>query len=619
MIGETLNSRYKITEKLGGGAMGTVYRAVDEQSGRNVAIKFIAKNLAADPSMLERFKREGEALRQLRHLNIVGFVDAFQSDDSYVIVMEHVPGGSLYDLLRSGPLPIERAVQITLDLCDALIRSHHLKIIHRDIKPENILMAEDGTPKLADFGVARLSEGTRMTRSGMQVGTPYYMSPEAWDGQTLDARTDIWSLGVVLFEMLAGQPPFVGDTPMSVMKKINEAPPPDLRKMRADVPPDLIRIVGRMLTRNKDRRYQTMREVAVDLERCQQSMHKKGRPVSRTKPAKPLIDFAVLSGKFNKALQSLGAFFTKKNRDVQQRRTNRPLIYGILAIAFALFFGGVFLNKGTPLSSDIYYTAINSGEMEIYRYRSGENILAISSVRERENWYPSPDLIGNLYFTSLSDNGNFEVFRKTSGGQIEQLTHSPGSSSSWAPAPDRLGNLYFASDQEDGKTEIYVIYSNRGIKKRVTHTEGGESWAPAPDGLGNVYYVSNQDGSAEVFVIDANGVEQQVTRTGGGFASWSPAPDGLGNVYYVSNQNGNAQIFVIDKKGIENQVTHGNSNNWGPSPDGLGNLYFTSDRSGATEIYMMNSKGVILSVRDIPLNVWLKDRFSDPTTPETIK
>jgi serine/threonine-protein kinase len=272
MIGELLNNRYTITARLGKGAMGTVYRATDTQSRREVAIKVISAELAVDAEALERFKREGEALSKLKHPNIVGFVDAFQNEEHYVIVMEYVSGGSLYELIKTGPLPIERACQIALDLCDALIRAHRLNIVHRDLKPENILIDEDGTPKLADFGVARLSEGTRMTRSGTQVGTPYYMSPEAWEGKTLDAQADIWSLGVVLFEMLAGQVPFGGDTGPAVMQKVFTTRAPDLRKLRAEAPPGLVKVIRHMLTREKKMRYQIMREVAVDLERVQKTI-----------------------------------------------------------------------------------------------------------------------------------------------------------------------------------------------------------------------------------------------------------------------------------------------------------------------------------------------------------
>ena len=267
MIGQTLNNRYKITSLLGEGAMGEVYLASDEQTGQQVAVKILARQLISNPELIQRFKREADTLRKLDHPNIVKFLDTFEYEGQYVIVMEYLDEGSLHNLIKKGPLPIEHARGITLELSDALIRSHHLNIIHRDIKPENVLLTEDGKPKLADFGVARLSESTHMTRSGTQVGTPYYMSPEAWEGKTLDAQADIWSLGVMLFEMLAGQVPFGGDTGASVMNKVLTARPPDLKKLRAEVPTGLVKIVTRMLIRDKKRRYQTMREVAVDLER----------------------------------------------------------------------------------------------------------------------------------------------------------------------------------------------------------------------------------------------------------------------------------------------------------------------------------------------------------------
>ncbi|MEK7276216.1 MAG: serine/threonine-protein kinase, partial [Chloroflexota bacterium] len=317
MIGQTLNNRYEITAAIGKGAMGEVYRATDKQTGGDVAVKLMAGQLAFDADMVERFRREGEALRQLRHPNIVGLVDTFlhenrpasvggQADgnavtfvdtppkespqaavggpaggdaltmvDTFpresrqVIVLEYVPGGSLHALLkREAPLDIPRVRQIALDLCDALIRAHRLNIVHRDIKPENVLMAEDGTPRLTDFGVARLvGDATRLTGTGTQIGTPYYMSPEAWEGEQLDAQSDIWSLGIMLYEMLSGQVPFGGETMAAVMNKVLTAPLPDLRSVRPEAPDGLVQIIERMLTRDKSARYQSMREVAADLER----------------------------------------------------------------------------------------------------------------------------------------------------------------------------------------------------------------------------------------------------------------------------------------------------------------------------------------------------------------
>jgi len=285
-IGLTLNSRYTITGRIGKGGMGVVYRAADTQTGQEVAVKVLSSDLSPDPDMLERFRREGEALRQLRHPNIVGFVDMFPYEGQHVIVMEYVPAGSLHGLVkREGPLPLDRARRLALELCDALTRAHHLNVIHRDIKPENILIADDGTPKLTDFGLARLiGEGTRLTGTGTLLGTPYYMSPEAWEGRPLDAQADIWSLGVVLYEVLTGQVPFGGETLAAVMNKVLTAPLPDLAAMRSDVPDGLVQIVRQMLIRDKVQRYQSIREVAADLER--------GHPLQTPAPAPPASDLA---------------------------------------------------------------------------------------------------------------------------------------------------------------------------------------------------------------------------------------------------------------------------------------------------------------------------------------
>ncbi len=267
-IGSLLNNRYTLIERLGKGAMGNVYRASDAETGQEVALKFIARDMAFDSDMLQRFRREGEALRQLRHSNIVRFIEMFVHEGQNVIVMEYVAGGNLHDMIRQGPLPIDRARLFALELADALARAHHIGIIHRDVKPENVLLTADGNPQLTDFGVARLvSEITRLTETGTQVGTPFYMSPEAWEGSPLDGQADIWSLGVVFYEMLAGKLPFHGDTVVAVMNHVLNAPLPDLCSLRPDVPPGLARIIDRMLCRDRAERYQTMREVAADIER----------------------------------------------------------------------------------------------------------------------------------------------------------------------------------------------------------------------------------------------------------------------------------------------------------------------------------------------------------------
>ena len=635
MIGQTLNNRYTILARLGRGAMGTVYRATDTQSGRDVALKIISSELAVDPAMLERFKREGEALRQLKHVNIVGYIDAFQHDEQAVIVMEHVEGGSLYDVIKKGPLPIEYAIQIALDLCDALIRSHRLKIIHRDIKPENILIDNDGTPKLADFGVARLSEGTRMTRSGMQVGTPYYMSPEAWEGKTLDAQADIWSLGVVLFEMLSGQVPFGGDTPLAVMTKISTTPPPDLRKLRADVPAGLVRIIGRMLTRNKQRRYQTMREVAVDLERGQQSTTPV--PIPRPKPIDPMeverrrkrraASKAALTKNVNTILSGLKSALTKFVSGSSSAVRKVPpyfLIAGIIGLVVLVIAVVYFPSLQSPVDppvsppadaptdGSVVFSIPDSGVF----YLPGESNPFID-VGGGNNWDPVLSPGGNIYFTSNRD-GKAEIYRRFPDGRIERVTHTDGEFQSWGAAPSIGGNIYFTSNREDNKAEIYRARLVNGQWKyeRFTHTpEEFESWGAAPSIGGNLYFTSNrEDGKAEIYRRLINGNIERVTHTPEEFESWGAAPSPGGNLYFTSNrEDGKAEIYRrLLNGGIERVTnTDGEFGSWGPIFYGL-NIYFTSNRSDRNEVYLLDPPTNTLNIES-----WtnLSDEASDEASP----
>ncbi|MBI5928920.1 MAG: protein kinase [Chloroflexi bacterium] len=263
-----IGGRYEILDAIGQGGMGAVFRGRDTQTGETVAIKSLRPDIVKDdPKLVERFTREGEALRQLNHPSIVKMLAAIEEDNQHYIVMEYVGGKSLKDVLaESGPMPIDRVLHISLDLCDALTRAHRLKIIHRDLKPANVLLASDGTPRLADFGVARLSDKQGHTQTGEVLGTYAYLSPEACHGERLDARTDIWSLGIMLFEMLTGKRPFeeeqLGATLVAIMTK----PTPDLAKLRPDAPAGLVHLINEMLVKDPTQRISSVRLVGAELE-----------------------------------------------------------------------------------------------------------------------------------------------------------------------------------------------------------------------------------------------------------------------------------------------------------------------------------------------------------------
>ncbi len=263
-----IGDRFEMGDLIGQGGMGSVYRGIDRQTGKTIAIKALRNDIGdITTTVIERFEREAEALRRLNHPNIVQIVATVDEGGRHYLILEYVEGGSLAQLLQHQPqMPIKQVVQIALDIADALTRAHRLKIIHRDIKPHNVLIADDGTPRLTDFGVAHLDDRTRLTQSGSMVGTYAYLSPEGCHGEDLDERADIWSFGVMLFEMLAGQRPFGGANPGATITAVLSKPTPDLSLLRPDVPPRMVALINSMLQKDRDTRISSVRMVGAELE-----------------------------------------------------------------------------------------------------------------------------------------------------------------------------------------------------------------------------------------------------------------------------------------------------------------------------------------------------------------
>ncbi len=259
---------YQLGDELGAGGMGVVYRATDTRLNQTVAIKKLKADIAT-PKTVERFRREGEALRDLNHPNIVKMLDMFEHDRQHYLVIEYVSGGDLSALIKQDDIPVEKCVDMAIDLADALTRAHRLDIIHRDLKPANVLIGDDGVLRLTDFGVAHVGSKDRVTDTDAIVGTIDYLPPEAFDG-IFDARGDIWAFGVMLFEMLSAQRPFAGQTIMEVLQNITTAPIPDLEALQPSAPIALVDLIYRMLERDRRVRIPSARIVGAELERIQQ-------------------------------------------------------------------------------------------------------------------------------------------------------------------------------------------------------------------------------------------------------------------------------------------------------------------------------------------------------------
>jgi serine/threonine protein kinase len=285
--GETIGA-FKIVGHLGRGGMGDVYRAHDVSLDRDVALKTVAPFLVQDRAFIERFHSEAKSAARIQHPNVVQVYSWGEERGVVFFAMELVQGTSVGEHLATrGAFTWQDAARIALQVTRALEAAHAHGVIHRDIKPENILLAPDGTAKVADFGLAKRVADAGTTASGVIVGTPRYMSPEQAQGETLDERSDIYSLGATLFHMLAGQPVFDGSSPMKVcLRHIQEAPP-DLSTVASHIPPELARCVNRMLAKKREQRYATHKELVQELESILGSGAAARVPISSSAPTAP--------------------------------------------------------------------------------------------------------------------------------------------------------------------------------------------------------------------------------------------------------------------------------------------------------------------------------------------
>src|SRR5690349_9508152 len=267
VIGTKLSGRYRISDKLGSGGMSTVYCAFDETLEREVALKILHSDISSDPAALERFRRESRTVAQLSHPHVVMVIDAGEDNGHPYIVFEHVSGETLKARIRrEGPLPIAEAVAYAIEIGRALEAAHERGLVHRDVKPQNVLLDEEGRAKVTDFGIALGLEGEGLTAAGRVIGTTDYVSPEQAMGQEVTGQSDVYSLGIVLFEMLTGTVPFKGESGVSVaMKHVREGIP-DVQRRRPEVSAALAAVLERATAKELDNRYRSMAEFVRDLE-----------------------------------------------------------------------------------------------------------------------------------------------------------------------------------------------------------------------------------------------------------------------------------------------------------------------------------------------------------------
>jgi len=389
--GMVFAERYKLVDYLGQGGMSLVYRAIDIRTGHNVAVKILKSEYNNDSEFLERFQREAHAAGRMSHHNIVNLLDVGTEGEFRYLVLEYISGNTLKDIIKEkGALNPNTAIQITIRILSALQHAHDNGIVHRDIKPQNVLVNTNGHIKVADFGIARITNTKTISKGDMVIGSVHYSSPEQARGNVVEATSDIYSTGVVLYEMLTGRVPFIGDNPVTVaMQQVNAAPPP-IRELNPDIPPAIASVVMKALEKFPQKRFQSAREMADALLRA-----KEGIPVEKS-PDVPAKNGSGKADGYDDAKQSASHPGQAGGRGQTPRkhlsRKGRialvtTIVVGCLVIT-ALVFGTIAIYQSvinSAVAPDIAGMTIEEAELAVSRADLQLEITPVNHVTIAEN------------------------------------------------------------------------------------------------------------------------------------------------------------------------------------------------------------------------------------------
>jgi serine/threonine protein kinase/Flp pilus assembly protein TadD len=374
--GSLFANRYEIIEELGTGGMGKVYRVEDTKAKEEIALKLIKPEIAADKKTIDRFRNELTTARKIRHKNICGMYDLGEDKGSYYITMEYVTGEDLKSLIRRvKQIPVGTAISITEQICEGLSEAHKLGVVHRDLKPSNIMIDKDGNARIMDFGIARSLKGKGITGAGVMIGTPEYMSPEQVEGKDVDHRSDLYSLGVILYEMVTGRVPFEGDTPFTVGVKHKSEIPQNPKEINSQIPDTLNNVIFKCLEKEKEKRYQSIGELRSELENIEKGIPK----TERIGPVRKPLTSREITVQFSLKKLFIPVF----------------VIIGVIMIGVALWHPWSEAKK-TPVPSDkpslavVYFENV-SGDESLDGWRTGIASLLTTDLMQSKLIHVLPD------------------------------------------------------------------------------------------------------------------------------------------------------------------------------------------------------------------------------------
>lgn len=573
MIGEKLGD-YRILRKIGSGGMGDVYAAEDTKLGREVAMKVLPPAVASDRERLTRFQREARVIAALEHPNIVTLYSIDHVDESHFITMELVSGTTLSEAIPKRGFPLDRFFELAIPLADAVGAAHERGVTHRDLKPSNVMVAEDGTIRILDFGLAKLRQEffaideisdaatDTQTEEGKVLGTVAYMSPEQAEGRVIDHRSDIFSMGIILYEMATGAHPFHGDTKNSMISSIIKDSPASVTDLKRALPRHLGRIIKLSLEKDPGNRYQSAWDVRNELEGLRAEVESGelellGRPTELTGPRRALKYVA-------------GA--------------------AVLVAAVALGYSLSFLIGG----------GTDTGAVPVV-----QSVGRVTDAHDEE-WYPSLSPDGEDLVYARAAGGDWDIFRqRVEGANPVNLTEDSVVDDT-QPAFSPNGRMIaFRSDRGGGG--IFVMGATGESPKRVVDSGYNPSWSP--DGREVLYATEEIAGpgrlgaGSELWAVDhQSGAKRRIYASDAVQPCWSP---GGYRIAFWTSEGGNQEVWTIAADGSSPvRVTESPAVDWNPvwSPDGS-YLYFLSDRSGIQSLWRVRIDEQSGRVEGVPASV----------------